>query len=210
MSDEYSLSDLAEAVGIEERTIRSYIERGLLPGATARGRGASYTVEHLSRLRVIRCLRRARPDVTLSEIRIALQSLTPQQVHDLAAGSITAATRQIDESPHPDENDADELAGDEMADDNEATPLQIDWEQCAAKLTGVERLVRLLRDVSGFGGSMTASKVEQWQRIAITPDVELAVRADFDGNQLIAFRELAGLLRHLLQRTDALSRKGDE
>ena len=29
----YSLDDLADAVGIEARTIRSYIERGLLPGA---------------------------------------------------------------------------------------------------------------------------------------------------------------------------------
>ena len=89
-------------------------------------------------------------------------------------------------------------------------PRTIDWERSAAKLTGTERLVCLLRDVSGFMPSAPTSKVEGWQRIAVTPDVEFSVRADFDANQLAAFRELADLLRHLLQRTDALSRKGDE
>src|SRR5438045_4009694 len=56
-ANSYSLSDLADATGIEARTIRSYTERGLLPGAEARGRAASYSKEHLSRLQVIRSLR---------------------------------------------------------------------------------------------------------------------------------------------------------
>ncbi len=68
--DSYSLGDLANATGLEERTIRSYIERGLLPGAQARGRAATYSNEHLSRLRVILNLKRARPNIGLSEIRI--------------------------------------------------------------------------------------------------------------------------------------------
>src|SRR5437588_7018142 len=93
----YSLNDLAEAAGIEARTIRSYIERGLLPGADARGRAASYSKEHLSRLQVIKSLRRARPNIALSEIRIVLQGLNPEQIHGLASGSITSATRAIDE-----------------------------------------------------------------------------------------------------------------
>src|ERR1700735_5641431 len=99
MSEEtYSLADVAEASGIEERTIRSYIERGLLPGAQTRGRGASYSDEHLARLHLIRAVRRARPTVTLSEIRITLQSLTQQEMHTLVAGSITALNRQIEAS----------------------------------------------------------------------------------------------------------------
>ena len=31
--DDYSLTEISDATGIEARTIRSYIERGLLPGA---------------------------------------------------------------------------------------------------------------------------------------------------------------------------------
>jgi DNA-binding transcriptional MerR regulator len=198
----YSLNDLADAVGIEARTIRSYIERGLLPGAQTRGRAASYSKEHLSRLQVIKSLRRARPSIGLSEIRIFLQGLTPEQTHSLASGSITAATRSIDDSIRPD-GDALQDVG---ADDDEL-PTTMDWEQSAAKLTGADRLVRLLREVSGFTTPAPTSRVEGWKRIAVTPDVEISVRAEFDTDQLAAFRELADLLRHLLQRADALSGK---
>ena len=204
--DIYSLNDLADATGIEARTIRSYIERGLLPSAQARGRGASYSAEHFSRLRVMQSLRRARPNIALSDIRILLQQLTPDQIHSLASGSIIAAARAIDEAMQPDDVDPD----DDAADDDGEVPRTIDWDQSATKLTGAERLVRLLREVSGFTSPTPTSRVEGWQRIAVTPDVELSVRAEFNANQLAAFRDLADLLRHLLQHTDALTRKGDE
>src|SRR5260370_18435736 len=207
MSDmTYSLNDLSDAVEIEARTIRSYIERGLLPGAETRGRAASYSKEHLSRLQVIRSLRRARPNISLSEIRIVLQGLTPEQIHSLASGSITAATRAIDGSKQSEGADSADVAEN---DDNEI-PRTIDWELSATKLTGAERLVCLLREGSGVTPPASTPKVEGWERITVTPDVELSVRAEFDANQLAAFRELADLLRHLLQRTDALSRKGGE
>jgi DNA-binding transcriptional MerR regulator len=205
-ANNYSLNDLADAAGIEARTIRSYIERGLLPGPQARGRAASYSKEHLSRLQVIRSLRRARPNIGLSEIRIVLQGLNPEQIHGLARGSITTATRAIDESIRREGVDSQDIA----ADDDGEIPRTVDWKQSAAKLTGSERLVCLLREVSGFTPPAPTSKMEGWQRIAVTPDVELSVRAEFDANQLAAFRELADLLRHLLQHTDALLRKGDE
>lgn len=201
----YSLKSLADATGIEERTVRSYIERGLLPGAHARGRAATYSKEHLSRLRVIQSLRRARPNIGLSEIRIFLQNLSPEQIDRLAAGEISAAARVIDASIRTDGADSQDAA-----DDDNEIPRTIDWEMSAAKLTGAERLVGLLRQVSGFTPAAPTSKVEGWQRIAVTPDVELSVRAEFGADQLAAFRELADLLRHLLQHPDALSRKGDE
>jgi DNA-binding transcriptional MerR regulator len=206
LDESYSLNDLVDATGIEARTIRSYIERGLLAGAQARGRAATYSKEHLSKLRVIKSLRRARPNIGLSEIRILLQGLNPEQIQALASGSITAATRAIDESAEPEGDDSSRV---EAAEYSEISR-QINWEHSAAKLTGAERLVRLLRDASGFMPPTPTSKVEGWLRIVVTPDVELSVRADFDGNQIAAFRELADLLRHLLQRTDALSMKGDE
>jgi DNA-binding transcriptional MerR regulator len=200
--DSYSLNDLADLTGIEARTIRSYIERGLLPSAQTRGRGASYSAEHLARLQVIQALRRARPNIALNDIRILLQQLKPEQIHRLAGGSISAAVGAIDGFAQPDGSDVVETA----ADDEGA----VDWSQTAKKLTGAERLVRLLNEVSGFRSPAAASKMEGWQRIAVTPDIELSVRAEFDADQLAAFRELADLLRHLLQHTGALTTKGDE
>jgi DNA-binding transcriptional MerR regulator len=204
LDNDYSLSDLAKATGIEPRTIRSYIERGLLSGAQARGRAATYSKEHLSRLFAISYLRRARPSISLSEIRVVLQGLNPEQIHAFADGSITAATLPNDE-PLPLPADVESSAADE--DEIRRT---INWERSAAKLTGAERLVSLLREVSGLRRSASVSKIEGWQRISVTPDVELSVRANFDANQLACFQQLADLLRHLLLHTDAVLRKGDE
>jgi DNA-binding transcriptional MerR regulator len=204
-NDAYALTELADATGIEARTIRSYIERGLLPSAQARGRGASYSAEHLTRLQVIQSLRRARPGISLSEIRILLQQITPEQIHKLASGSITAAIRAIDDFTQPSD---DELT-DRTTDEGEvSTPIQSD--QSAHTLTGAERLLRLLHQVTGLTSPTPSSKMEGWQRIPVTPDIELSVRAEFAADQLAAFRDLAGLLRHLLEHPDALPTKGEE
>lgn len=202
---DFSLNDLAERTGIEPRTIRSYIERGLLPGAHARGRGASYSSEHLSRLQVIQSLRRARPNMALSEIRIVLQQLKPQQIHSLAGGSIGAVARAISDSAPTD----DIVEGEYAVDDGE-TPRTVDWDDSARKLTGAERLVCFLREMGGLSLPARTSRVEAWNRISVTPDVELSVRAEFDENQVAAFRQLAELLGHLLQHTDALVKRIDE
>jgi DNA-binding transcriptional MerR regulator len=193
MSAAYSLNDLSEATGIEARTIRSYIERGLLPSANTRGRGASYSADHLSRLQAIQALRRARPTISLDEIRILLHQLTPAQLRGISAGSITAGTT----SAEPAEDEADEELPIERA---------LDWTEAATNLTGIERLVRILRGVSSLPASERQSAIEGWKRIAITPDVELCVRAEFSSDQLAAFQELAGQLRHLFEFPDALTR----
>ena len=202
----YSLNELADVAGIEARTIRSYIERGLLSGPHTRGRGATYSKEHLSRLQVISSLRRARPNMGLGEIRIFLQGLNPDQIHGLAGGSISATARAIDEYRHSEDVDVQDLG----PADGEDTPGKMDWERAAAKLTGAERLVCVLRELTGLTQPASSSKVEGWNRIAVTPDVELSIRAGFDGDQLAAFRELADLLRYLLQRTDGVLNKGDQ
>ena len=201
MVSSLSLTDLAEATGFEARTIRSYIERGLLPSSDMRGRGATYSAEHLARLQVIQALRRARPKITLSEIRILLQQLKPEQIKSLAGGSISAIVDPVDElAPAADDHHVNSVEEEEGA---------IDWDQVAKKLTGPERLVRLLHEMSGFRPLVDGSKVEAWHRITVTQDIELSVRAEFSPDQLAAFRELASLLRRLLQHTDAIRTEGD-
>lgn len=203
--ESYSLTELAGATGLEERTIRSYIERGLLPGAHARGRASSYSDEHLARLNIILSLRRARPNIGLSEIRIFLQNLSPDQIKRFADGEITATSRVTDTLIQTEGTESGTASNEDIE-----MPRTTDWARSAASLTGVERLVCILREVSGQKAPGSTSKVEGWQRIAVTPDIELSVRAGFDETLVAAFRELADLLRHLLQHTDALSPNGDE
>ncbi|MEZ4522315.1 MAG: helix-turn-helix domain-containing protein [Thermomicrobiales bacterium] len=68
----FSLTELVEASGISERTIRYYIGEGLLQHARGRGRSSYYTTEHLERLTRIADLRER--GLSLAEIA---ESLVP-------------------------------------------------------------------------------------------------------------------------------------
>lgn len=46
----YTIEELVEMTGVSRRTIRFYIEQGLLPPSAGRGRGGYYGGEHLERL----------------------------------------------------------------------------------------------------------------------------------------------------------------
>jgi DNA-binding transcriptional MerR regulator len=81
-----SLQDLADETGLEPRTIRSYVEKGLLPGPDSLGRGARYPREALDRLRVLMRLRDADRGLSLEQIRVLLQGLSPARLHAIAAG----------------------------------------------------------------------------------------------------------------------------
>ena len=186
-----SLNDLAEASNIEPRTIRSYIEKGLLPNAETKGRGATYTAEHLDRLKVIQFLRRARPGDTLNDIRLHLQKLSPHQITALAAGSISAVIFDSNNEAHEEEED-------DVREVVQAPP--------TAQLTEIERLVVALKKMGGHAQGTV--RAESWHRIAVTEDIELSVRAEFGPDQLAVFRELALILRELLRRTDLPN--GDE
>lgn len=208
MDDALTLTALSEATGIEPRTIRSYIERGLLPGAQSRGRGASYPTDHLNRLRVIQGLRRARPTITLGEIRVQLQQLTPEQIRSFAEGSITAfATSEAgagvdDAGPL---SDGDETIATEPDHETGTEALG-----SIAHLPGAERLVRALQKISGRVPPAALSKSAPWYRISVTEDIELSVRAEFSATQIGAFREIADLLRQILTRVDAMTTESEE
>lgn len=52
----YKLDELAKAAGTSPRTVRYYVQRGLLPPPVFRGKDSAYGREHLARLRAIRRL----------------------------------------------------------------------------------------------------------------------------------------------------------
>jgi DNA-binding transcriptional MerR regulator len=56
----FRLEDLARAADVSARTVRYYVQRGLLPAPEFRGKDTAYGPEHLSRLRVIKRLQQER------------------------------------------------------------------------------------------------------------------------------------------------------
>lgn len=88
----FTLGELVEASGVNERTIRYYIAEGLAPPALGRGRASYYTPAHLQRIELIARLRDER--LSIDEIRERLSAVdapakTPGDVwerHELRPG----------------------------------------------------------------------------------------------------------------------------
>lgn len=66
----YGIEELADRAGVSRRTVRYYVQRGLLPAPTGLGRGKHYTEGHLARLVQVRDLQEG--GVGLAEIAAVL------------------------------------------------------------------------------------------------------------------------------------------
>ena len=55
----YSIGELADAVAITRRAVHFYIQQGLLQPPDGKGRGASYNIQHVERLKEILSLQQA-------------------------------------------------------------------------------------------------------------------------------------------------------
>lgn len=75
-----TIQELAKRAAVTTRTIRYYVEQGVLP-PPERGRPAEYTDEHVRLLDLVRRLKEQY--LPLEEIRDMLQRLTPEQVEEL-------------------------------------------------------------------------------------------------------------------------------
>ena len=103
----YSLADLVELFGVPERTVRSWIQKGLLPRPRGRGPASFYDQEHADRLGFIVRLREAASRsgsagtswrdtmLPLETIREILDGLDPEMVHRVATGEEPLAVADL-------------------------------------------------------------------------------------------------------------------
>jgi DNA-binding transcriptional MerR regulator len=152
----FDLAQLADRAGVSQRTVRYYIQQGLLPSPEARGPGAHYTGEHLDRLRLIRRLQREH--LPLAEIRNRLEELGPREIRMM-----------LERTPERPRKDAREyirgvLSGGE--------PMM---RSLAAREPAAE-LFEESRDRDHPGKPWKPRPRGQWDRISLTPDIELHIR----------------------------------
>src|SRR6516164_1311558 len=82
---EWKLAQLAGRAGLAPRTVRYYVQRGLLPAPVFRGADTTYGEEHLLRLKAIRRLQER--FLPLDAIQAELQRLGPDGIRALGEGA---------------------------------------------------------------------------------------------------------------------------
>ncbi|MBA4421348.1 MAG: hypothetical protein C0391_09395 [Anaerolinea sp.] len=82
---QYLIHEVAEEAGVSTRTIRYYISEGLLPPPATRGRYSYYDPAYIDLIRLIRSLKDSY--LPLKEIKMLVQNITPERVHELLQAS---------------------------------------------------------------------------------------------------------------------------
>ncbi len=158
----YKLEELARAAGTSARTVRYYVQRGLLPAPAFRGKDTAYAHGHLVRLRAIRRLQEA--FFPLDTIAAELERRSLEEIGEIADGKrIPSAASVLASEPPPAEPDVDAAA-----DALDAPPS----EGASAERGG--------RQIEGARPSAPRSGARErvFRRIELAPGVELSVADD--------------------------------
>lgn len=165
----YDLNELSDRAGVTPRTVRYYIQQGLLRSPGTPGPGAKYDAGHLDRLRLIRRLQREH--LPLAEIRRRLEALTEAEV------------RRLVEAPEPARSSAADYVRQVLREPGRPAFL-------AAR--GAPNQPPAAADRSQADRS-------QWERIALGPDLELHVRRPLSRAQNKMVDKLLDYARRLLE-----------
>jgi DNA-binding transcriptional MerR regulator len=199
-----TLAELAASSGLEPRTIRSWVAQGLLPGPLSRGPAAKYPADALERVRAVRAMRELL-GMSLSAIRQELLVATPEQVGAYAAKAVGLAS-ELAEAPPPGAPRSSALdylralraeAPPAPVADMAAPALPSAAPPAPSATSGFEALESRLAGRTAKPAARKA-RAEEWLRIPVTPDVELAVRGRLDAEQRTRLERCADLIRDIL------------
>jgi DNA-binding transcriptional MerR regulator len=187
---ELSLAELAEASGLQPRTIRSWVAQGLLARPLSRGPNARYPADTLERLLAIRAMRE-RLGMPLSAVRQELLVTTAETLR-AHAGPAAELAPEASSAPPPDPASALEYLSSLRARTGAPAPVG----SAPPAPSGFEALERRL------GGErpnpVRKARAEEWHRLPVTPDVELTVRGPLDPAQRARVERCADLIRDVL------------
>jgi len=191
VDSDYQINELAKRAGVSVRTIRFYIDEGLLPAPTNRGRYSTYTDEYLDRLELIRMLKdRFLP---LKEIR--------RQVGALSWDDIIAALA------HERETGQTATGGETQAGEGEENSSALDYiNRLMAAPTKTSPGTRQQGISSPSHGTQPQARStaanhsepeEIWERIRLAPGVELHIQKPTSAGDQTRLDQLIDFARRL-------------
>lgn len=191
---DYSLQELAELVDVERRTIRSWIEQGLLKGPETIGRNARYSRSQLDRLKAIKVMRE-QYGYSLTKTRQELLLADEDQIKKLAQRLDGLPIEPGMLAPGPTSALAYIRSIQSTSSSRGPKP---ESERSSSSQTNVGRLLTKLEAERPRKLPTRKAHGEVWFRVAITPDVELAVRGELDPDRVVRIEQIADYLRELL------------
>lgn len=225
IATEPTLAELAAASGLLPRTLRSWVTQGLLPGPLSRGPFARYPADTLERVLAIRAMRELL-GMPLAAIRQELLVATPEQIHAHAAKATGLAPEPAEPAaPSSAASSGSALSYLQGLRSGQATPKppppapmmrmaapppRADAAPPALASaayeppppSGFEALERRLAEGRTGKPSARKARAEEWLRIPVTPDVELAIRGPLDAEQRARLERCADLVRDILLGRD--------
>jgi len=196
------ISELAQLTGVSTRTIRYYIEEGLLPQPEIQGKYAVFNEDYLIRLKLIKHLKDAY--LPLKEIKRQLDSLMVPEMRDLV--------KRFDENP------AQTLAemgiypadkGKAMAPEFSEIEPQVDSARDYIARALNRKPIVMREPQTTFPTPSPGvlhkynSSAESWQRVELAPGVELNVRQPQPSYRRIQIDELISFARRIFKREDS-------
>jgi DNA-binding transcriptional MerR regulator len=195
------ISELAERTGVSTRTIRYYIEEGLLPQPEVQGKYAVFNEDYLIRLNLIKYLKDSY--LPLKEIKRQLDSLMVPEMRNLV--------RKFESDP------SRALAGLGIYPSEKSKTVALDLSESAPaadsaqdyiKRTLNRQPVSIREPQMKFNAPAPAPKqspavsTESWQRVELAPGVELNIREPQNISRRNQVEELITFARKLFKREE--------
>jgi DNA-binding transcriptional MerR regulator len=180
-AEELLIHELAERAGISVRTIRYYIDEGLLPQPSYQGKYSYYTLNYVDRLELIRRLKESY--LPLREINEIMNSLTDDQVrkrlNELPASSPKFSLEQKPSQPtaKPGAKALDYI--NQVMDTQTKHRMKGTSDQPQPTITKQREMASQI-NFNSSEPSPSKEEDEIWQRISLAPGVELNLRRPLD------------------------------
>ena len=214
---DYTIGTLAEEAEVTTRTIRYYVAEELLPAPAGSGRAATYSDEHLARLRLIKVLKDEY--LPLNEIRSLMAGLDYQAVKELLAEkqrsevpppapeSAKAYLQTLLHPPQTPEPSPTFMRHKVKAQQSQGQEIKLqalkkrssgandhqDLSEAAPDLAGDETTE------AGPASAEQPAALTRWRRITLTPDIELHVKEGLEhGGLWPKINQLIKIARQLL------------
>jgi Ca-activated chloride channel family protein len=196
-SEDLDLAELASAAGVTPRTVRYYVQQGLLPSPGTRGPGTKYDRALLEKLQLIRLLQREH--WPLSKIRDHFESLDEEGVRRALGRPPELPLPNISEPAL--EYVRGVLGRDRRGGAPRAKGRQRDMFEAEARARTLKSAAAPPPEASAPTGEWQVTK-STWERIRLSRDVELSIRRPLTREQNKRVDRLLEAARRILSEED--------